>query len=203
MGMCGGGSDGSEQARKLEAERQARITEGMGAINQTFSQFNPEFYRGRQQDYIGYAMPQLYRQLANTNRQGFYGLANRGLATSGAANQFGSNLGYEANVQKQGIADQALSQSQQLQREVESQRSQLFAQLQASADPTTAAQQAISSAGIYSLPSAFAPIGNLFGQFASMYAQNQMNKAYQPQQYQPQYGMNSPMAGSAYSVSRR
>lgn len=203
MSMCGGGSDAGGEARALEEQRQLRINEGLGAINKTFEQFNPAFYEQRKQDYIGYAMPQLYRQLANTNRQGFYGLANRGLTNSGAANQFGSNLGYEANVQKQGIADQAIGQAQQLRRDVEGQRSQLVAQLQASADPTTAAQQALASAGAYSLPSTFAPLGNLFGQFASMYAQNQMNRAYQPQQYQPQYGMSSPMAGSSYSVSRR
>lgn len=201
MGMCGGGSDAGEEARQLENERQARIQTGLGSINQTFAKFDPAFYKQRQTDFTNYAMPQLYRQLAQTNRVGAYGLANRGLSTSGAANQFGSNLGYEANVQKQAIGDQAIAQSQQLQKDVEGQRSQLIAQLQASADPTSAAQQALSAAGTYSLPSAWAPIGNMFGNFAQIYAANQTAQAYNPQRYQSRYGMtNSPLGNSAYSI---
>jgi hypothetical protein len=201
MGMCGGSNDAGKEARQLEEQRQAKINTGLESINKTFEPFNEKFYGQRQQDYVNYAMPQLYQQLAHTNRQGFYGLANRGLQKSGAANAFGSNLAREANVQKQGIVDTGIAQSQQLRREIEGQRSNVMAQLQASADPTTASQQALAAAGQFSLPGAFQPIGNLFQNFAQMYANNQIAKAYQPQQYQSNYGLNnSPLSSRSYSL---
>jgi hypothetical protein len=203
MGLCGssGGNPGAE-ARALEDQRQARITQGLQSIDQTFGKFDEGFYKKRQQDYTNFAMPQLYQQLAQTNRQGFFGLANRGLHNSSAANEFGSNLAKETNVQKQGIVDTGIAQAQQLRKDVEGQRSNLTAQLQASADPTTASQQALSVAGSYSLPGAFQPIGNLFQNFAQLYANNQIAKEYgRGGQYQSSYGLNNnPLARSPYSI---
>lgn len=202
MGLCeSDGPDPGAEARALEEQRQSRIKTGMQNIDQTFGRFNNKFYDQRQQDYTNFAMPQLYQQLAQANKQGFYGLANRGLQKSSAADLFGSNLRQETNVQKQGLVDTGIMQAQQLRRDVEGQRSNVTSQLLASADPTTASQQALSAAGSYSLPSAFQPIGNLFQNFAQMYANNQYAKAYQPQQYQSSYGLNnSPLAQKSYSL---
>lgn len=199
--MCGnGGNDAARQARLLEDQRQARIAEGQSAINKTFGQFDDKFYTQRQQDYTNFALPQLYSQMQQVNRQGAYGLANRGLGVSSAANQFGSRLGAEANVQKQGIVDSGIAQAQQLRKDVEGQRSSLLAQLQASADPVSASQQALQSAGAYSLPSVFTPIGNLFGNFSQLYANSQLNKVAN-QDYRPNYGLNnSPLGSRAYSI---
>lgn len=202
MGLCSSGNDGSEQARQMEEQRAARIQTGLGNINQTFAQFTPGFYQQRQQDYINYAMPQFYRQLGNTQRGMFYGLANRGLAGSGAAQRAASDLGYEANVQKQGIADTAVQQASQLRQTIEGQRAQLVAQLQASADPVTAAQQAIGSAAAFSAPSPMAPLGNLFGNIAQIYANQQMGQAYNSG-YTPRYGGTSVFGSNrSYSINR-
>jgi hypothetical protein len=201
MGMCGGSSNNAALARMDEEARQGRIQEGLGSINKTFGQFNDKFYNQRAQDYQNYAMPQLYQQMNQANKQGFYGLADRGLQVSGAANQFGSALGRETNLQKQGIVDTGIGQAQQLRKDVEGQRSQLVSQLQASADPTTAGQQALQAASAYSLPSMFTPIGNLFGNFASIYAGNQLAKAYNPSQYSSGYGLNNSAVGNrSYSI---
>ncbi len=200
-GLYGGGTDSAAQAREMEDQRNARIKTGLGDINHTFEQFNPQFYAQREQDYTNYALPQFYNQLGNTQRQAFYGLANRGLAGSGASAQAASNLGREANVQKQGIADTAIQQSSQTRKEVEQQRAQLIAQLQASADPTSAAQQALSSASAYSLPSSFQPLGNLFGNFATQWGNNQANQAY-GQQYKSNYGLPSAVGNKSYSIGR-
>lgn len=197
---CGGGGNNAALARMDEEARQGRIQEGLGKINTTFGQFNDGFYNQRAQEYQNYAMPQLYQQMQQANKQGFYGLANRGLQVSGAANQFGSALTREANTQKQGIVDAGIGQAQQLRKDVEGQRSQLISQLQASADPTTAGQQALTAASAYSLPSAFTPIGNLFGNFASLYANNQIGKAYNPNQYTAQYGYSNPLGSKSYSL---
>ena len=200
-GMYSGGSDGSEQARQMEEQRTARINTGLGEINKTFDKFDPAFYQQRQQDYVNYAMPQFYRQLGDTQRQTFYGLANRGLAGSGASQTASSRLGYEANVQKQGIFDTGLQQANNLRKDIEGQRGQLVAQLQASADPTSAAQQAIASASAFSAPSPLTPIGNLFGNFAQQYAAQQTANAYGGN-YQPRYGLGSALGNRSYSITK-
>lgn len=201
MGMYGGGSDAAEQARAQEDARQARIQTGLADINKTFSGFDTAFYDQRKKDYVDYAMPQLYKQLGNTQRGMFYGLANRGLVGSGAAQKVASDLAYETNTQKQGIADTAVQQASQLRQNIEGQRSSLISQLQASADPTSASQQALASAAAYSAPSALAPIGNLFSNFAQLYGNQQLANTYN-QTYTPRYGTSAFGSNKSYSISK-
>jgi hypothetical protein len=201
MGMCGGNNDAGWQARQLENERVGRIAQGQIQIDKTFGRFDDKFYNQRQQDYTNFAMPQLYGQFAQANKQGKYGLASRGLSGSGAADAFGSQLGKEMDTQKQGIVDVGIGQAQQLRKDVEGQRSGLLSQLTASGDSTQAAQQALATAGTYSLPSAYAPIGNLLSTFTSLYANNQLNKAYSPQQYSTNYGLSgSTLGNKSFSI---
>lgn len=167
-------------ARLLDQERQARVNQGVTDIDKAFSGFDDKFYQGRQNDYIKFAFPQLMRQLAVTQKNATVGMANRGLLGSTASKRLAGNLGYEANIQKQNVADTAIQTSQNLRKEVEGQRGSLIAQLQASADPTTAATQALSSASQFTAPSTFAPLGNAFGQFSNLYLAGQANKEFQP-----------------------
>lgn len=200
MGFCSNGGDSGAIARQQEEERQAKIKTGIADVNQTFGAFDDKFYKQRAQDYTNFAMPQLYQQLGEANRQGTYALANRGLQVGSAANQFGSNLNREAATQKQGIVDAGLGQAQQLRQNVEGQRNQVVAQLQASADPTTAAQQALAAASSFSMPSAFQPLGQLFQGITQLYANNQTANAMNSKNYQSQYGSTSPLANRSYSL---
>lgn len=195
MGCCGGDDGGAGQARALEAERSQRIGTGMGQINQIFSGFDPEFYRKRQEAYQAFAMPQFGEQARTTQNQLLYGLADRGLLHSSAGEQAQSAFEREAARQQQAIVDAAFQQSQNLQKEVQGNKGQLISQLQASADPSSVAQQAISSAQSFSAPSVWQPIGNMFTNFANLYLANQIANAYKGSGQQSPFGGLNNFAG--------
>lgn len=178
MSCCGGGDGGADDIRELEAQRAGRIQEGMGSINQIFSGFDPAFYNRRKQDYVNFAMPQLGDEARMTQNRLIYGLADRGLLGSNVAGQQQQAFQNEVSKQQQGIVDAAFGQAQNLQRDVEGQKSSLISQLQASADPNSVSQQAIASASGFSAPSAFQPISGLFSNFANLYLANQIANAY-------------------------
>lgn len=190
-GCCGsGGSDSAEEARKLEDERQARIAQGMTNINEAFKGFNPEFYQQRANAYTNFAMPQLGEQAQQTQQQLIYGLGNRGLLGSGVAADRNAAFQRELQRQKQGIVDAGQGQANELQREIESNKSQLVNQLQISSDPNAAAQGALGSAQAFSAPSTYAPISNLFQNFANMYLASQIARSTpQTTQYSNNYGL--------------
>lgn len=201
MGCCGGGSDPSKAARQLENEKQSRITQGTADINQIFSGFNEPFYKQRQQAYVGYALPQFTRQFQDASNNLSYSLADRGLGRSGAQRKMSSDLGFQGNVQRQGIIDTGTQQANDLRKQVENQRSNLFSQLQISADPASSAQQALSSASNLTLPSTFAPLGNLFANYAKTSALNQQSQMYN--QYTSALNSNNPLGAQPYSLTHR
>lgn len=203
MGLCGGGGDPTGEARALEAQRKANVAQGMSSIDQTFGAFNPEFYAKRAQDYTNYAMPQLYNQLRQTQKNLAYGLMGQGLQGSSAMQSRLSDLRRETDLQKQGIVDTGISQAQELRKQVENQRSGLVGQLNATGDTTAAAQGALRAVNTYTAPSVFSPISNLFGNLAGVYGMQQQQQAYNPQNYQPRYGLTSPLSNSAYTNQRR
>lgn len=193
-------------ARTEEEIRQAKIASGMGEIDKAYSMFSPKFYTQRAQEYTNYAMPQLGEQTREQQKMLLYNMFNRGLQNSSAMQTGTSKLNREVDTQKQGIIDTGYQQAQNLRKQVESQRGNVIGQLQASGDPSLAAQQALSTASMYSAPSSFAPLGNLFGSLANLYANNQIGNAYN-QNYQPRYGMNpqvnsSPLGTSSYRINR-
>jgi len=203
MGCCGGGDTGAGALRAEEARRQQNINEGLTEIEGVFSGFNPAFYRGREQAYINYALPQLGRQAREAQRKAVYGLGDRGLLQSSAARTLMSNLGYETNLQKQNIADEGTRQAQELRRAVEQGRSQVVAQLEASANPLLAKQQAFASASQFNAPSIFQPLGNLFQNFSTLYLANRLNQAYAPLINAARgAGVAPPITGQSYAIRR-
>lgn len=201
MGLCGGGSDSAAEARALEEQRQARITEGMGKLNTAFEGFNPEFFKKRQDAYVNYAMPQLGSQAQQTQKQVIYGLADRGLSKSTVASNQQSAFQNELALQKQGIIDAAFGQSNDLQKQVEGQKSNLIAQLQASADPSSVSQQALGTAASFSAPSVYQPLSNLFSNFTNMYLANQSQKQASEMQ-KNNYGINLAPTGGSQSIRK-
>lgn len=190
-GLCGGGGDGGAgEARANEQARQQRIAQGMQSLDASFAGFNPDFYAKRRQDYINYAMPQLAEQSQTTQKQLNYQLANAGLRHSSVAGEQQSAFNQERARQQQAIVDAAFGQSNDLQKQVQGQKSQLVAQLQATGDPTSVANQAIGVAQNYSAPNVYQPLTGLFNNFANLYLANRIaNNAQQPST--PNYGAAS------------
>lgn len=160
-----------DQMRKAEQHREGQIRIGQKQIANRFAGFDPAFYANRALQYQQYAMPQVGEQYRQQRAYVAGNLANRGLTRSATAQRMFGSLGEEMGRQSRAVIDEGLRQSQQLQQEVENQRAQITAQLNASADPATATQQAIAAASGFTAPSVFTPIANSFANWANTYMQ--------------------------------
>lgn len=161
--------DYAAQAQAAEDKRQAAINTGTADINKAFAGFTPQFYNKRANAYIDYAMPQLADQYRQTSNQVGFGLANKGLSESSTAQKQWSDL-FRANTSaKQGIADSAIGQSNQLQQSVANSKAQLLGQLYQTADPASANASAVSTAASFQTPSVFTPLANQFSNIVNQY----------------------------------
>lgn len=187
---CGGNDNGDEQ-RQLEAERQARVEAGRQKIDEAFAGFDDAFYDQRAQEYADYAVPQLTKQYDRTRKNLTYSLARAGLLNSGTEAAKGGALDEELGQKYREVVDAGQGQANQLRRDIEGQRSNLTAQLQASADPGSAANLAVRTAQAYEKPTSFEPIGNFFETWTRNYLANETARLYNPNQ-QPMFGWGTP-----------
>ena len=167
MGLFGNSGDGGAAA--LEAQRQANITKGMGEIDTQFSGFTPEFYKQASTDYTNAQTPQMMSDYRNTKNNLTYSLARAGILNSGAAVQRNNSLEGQLSSNESTIANNAQGQSNTLQANVNTQKGQLVNQLQASADPSSIAEQATAATSQLRAPSAIQPLGNLFSDWSNQY----------------------------------
>lgn len=189
--MCGGGG-ASDDIRSQQERNAELVSGGIHNVDKVFSGFNPEFYKQRQQAYVNYALPTLAGQYQDTSKRLAFAMANRGLLHSSATGQLGSSLNREMQVQKQNIADQGTSLANQLRQQVGQQKSTIIGQLQASANPGLATQQALESASQLSTPSTFQPVGNLLQGWSNTYLASSLANAYGGQQStQPNFRSSS------------
>lgn len=156
--------------------------------------FNDAFYNQRATQFQDFALPQLARQYKQQQDQLMFGQANHGTTLGNTAQRQNAGLAGENAIQKQGIADQGLTLANQTRTDVENQRQQLVAQLNASADPFGTSQLAIGSATRLNAPQSFAPLGNMFSNWANIYGNNQINQQYGQGQY-GMYGQQNRLGG--------
>lgn len=140
--------------------------------------FGQDFYNKRQQDYINYANPQLTQQFQQTNKNLDYSLTNAGLTNSQASNAGKSSLQTALAQQQQGVANQGLGQAQALQQQVGQEKNTLTNQLIASGNIGSGSTNALQAASQFGAPSPFAPVGNFFNTWTSLYGANQMANSY-------------------------
>jgi hypothetical protein len=176
---CGKNNAGAEQ-RALETERAARVDQSRAAIDKNFEGFDDEFYNSRAKDYEQFAVPQVASQYDNTKRNLTYSLARSGLLGSGVEAQKTAALDKENAQQLRNVSDTAQSQANELRQTVEGQRSNLYAQAEASADPGAATNLALRTAQAYERPTSFAPIGNFFKNYTEAYLANNEARQYNP-----------------------
>lgn len=161
--MCGGGSDkAAKQARAAEEARQARITAGMGNIDNAFSQFNDEFYSGRSKAYADYQTPQLQKQFEQAQKELTLALARSGNSQSSLANQKFADLKTLFDTGKQDITSRASDFANSERSAVEQARAELVNQLNASGNDQLAAQSAQTKASLLGQGQAFDTLGQIF-----------------------------------------
>lgn len=164
--MCLGGSntgdDGSAELRQREAEREARIAQGMGSIDQTFSQFDDGFFNRRAQAYDDYALPQVEDQHSSALGTLTAALARSGMLQSSVAADKSARLAKDYSLQRQGVVDQGLAVANDARHDVENSRAALVSDLYATADPAAAAASAAARAKIATSQPSFSPLGLLF-----------------------------------------
>lgn len=161
--MGGGGGGGNDDAEKAEAERQARIRAGTTKVNDIFAQYNDPFYAQRATDYEAWAMPQVEQQYKKAQEQLLYALARQyGSTNTSEAAARQAQLAKDYGLAKTAQTEQGLALSNQARGNVENARSEILAQLNATADPASAASSAVRQNEILSRTDPYTPLGELF-----------------------------------------
>jgi hypothetical protein len=156
------GDGGAGQARADEAARQARIKQGTDSINSNFNQFNDDFFNGRRTAYTNFAMPQVGDQYGQSARNLSFSLARNGLSNSSEAARQSGILERDNAAAQQQVASGAIGEDQKARQAVEQNRSDLLAQLNATSDPTMAANASMRQAAQIGMQPGYSPLGNLF-----------------------------------------
>ncbi|HEY1139943.1 MAG TPA: hypothetical protein VGE88_07020 [Lysobacter sp.] len=168
--MClggGGGDDGSAEARKREQQREARIRQGMSAIDQNFKAFDDNFFNQRRDAYVAYATPQLNEQYDDAVTRLTAALSRSGALQSSEAAKRQGRLARDFQTQRQGLIDKGTELATQGRTDLENARSALVTDLYATADPAAAAAGAQARAKIASQTPGYTPLGQLFQDITS------------------------------------
>lgn len=167
MGKKGGGGE-AKQARKDEQARQERVRGGTTRVNSIFDgQFTPDYFTKQQQNYLDYASPQLEDQRDKASKELTFSLARSGLTDSSVRADKEAELQKQYDLNKQQVADEALSYKGKAQSSVEDARANLISTLNATGDAEGAANSAVSRASALSEPAAYSPLADLFSNFTS------------------------------------
>ena len=180
--MCFSSSDGgaADRARAEEEARQGRIKAGTAAINEKFGEFDDSFYGKRKQDFINSATPDAQRQYKDAKGNILYGLARSGnLASSEQARQLGV-VDRERDAGTMRIADKGAEYANQARSQVESNRTDLINQVNATGDSTLAANQAMNRSATLRPSPAFEGIGSLFENSGSIVKAGRQAEYYNP-----------------------
>jgi hypothetical protein len=166
----------ADLARQREEERQARITEGRGKIDEAFAQFDDPWYGTVEKNYLDYYNPEIDRQYADARRRMTLQLASRGNLSSGSGARSLGDLLRAFPESKATIANRAIDARNEARTNVENTRNELYNQNSQAADPAAIAVQAASRAGGIQPTQAYSPLGDLFGgllqSMATTYASN-------------------------------
>ncbi len=163
MCMGGGGGDGGAAERaKQEQERQARIRAGNTAINDTFGQFDDDFYRGRREAYTSYAQPQINQQYEDAFEELRKTLAASNLTQSSIAARRRGRLEQELGKMTTKMNLTGEDYANKAKADIESARTGLQSQNMNMADPALASANALNRAQQLNEVPVFDPLINLF-----------------------------------------
>jgi len=155
----------AQEAKQKEADRQARLNVGKGAIDKLFGtdNFGDEFYNKYNKASLDYTLPQLDTQYGKAKRDMTYDLARAGTLRSTAAGEAQGYLENENAVNNAALRAKADTDTASLRQSIASQQQQAYNQLYATEDPAVAANvatHAVANAQIQQ-PN-ISPLGDLF-----------------------------------------
>lgn len=157
----------AELARQREEERQARIDEGRGEIDEAFKPFDDTYFSGVEKTYSDYYTPQIDDQYADARKKLVLALSRTGNLNAGAGAQQLGSLKQKYDTQSTAYANQARDQANEYRGKIENEKSDLYAQNRSAADPAAIAVDAASRAGTLSTAPSASPIGALFSDVLS------------------------------------
>ena len=178
MSVFGGTSDGG--AAQQEAARQARVRQGMGQIDQNFSQFDDNFYNQAATDYTKAQTPKVMQDYQDTKNNLTYALTRGGNLNSSTATQRNTSLSNTLSENESQIASGAQGAANELRGKVATQKSNLVQNLQSSSDPAAIAVASNAATSQLRAPSPVQPLGNMFADWSNMYLANQYSKSAPP-----------------------
>lgn len=173
MGKGGKNAAGEEaaRARAEEAARQARIRKGTKSINETFGQFDDNFYGDIRDAFTDFARPQLDDQFRKASEQGTYALARSGTLDSSMRGEQTADMQKQFDISLQDLTDKARGYETEARNNVERARGDLISMLQVTGDATGAANSALTRASALATPPAYSPLGQLFQDSTAMLSQ--------------------------------
>lgn len=190
------------QARADEVARQDRIRAGTSSINDTFGQFDDEYFGGLRQSFVDYARPQLDDQMSDARKQLTFALARSGNLDSSTRGEQSADLQERYDLNLQDIADQGREYETTARNNVEQARGDLVAQLQLTGDNTGAANAALSRARALSTPPTYSPLGQLFQDSTAMLSQQAAFERAYAAGYGPKPRFNTGLFGTSNSAVR-
>lgn len=160
----------AERARIAEEKRQARIRDGQNRIDKRLSEFDDKYFQGVEADYNDHYRPQVFRQYKTAADQIAYSMADAGNLQSSAAADLTGQLQTEFGQRMADIANQAVDAARQKRAALADTKADLYAQLNASADPEAALQMAAARRDILAQPTQYSMLGDLFGSLTNRVA---------------------------------
>lgn len=184
----------AEIARQQEEARQAKVTEGQKSIDDTFGQFNDDYYGNINKGYSDYYNPQLDQKYKDAVEKLTYQLGRQGILQSTAADKRFGEAKEQYDLTRTDVANRALSAEQEVKSNVENQKNSLISLNTSAADPSLISSRAsASAAGLNSAP-VYSPIGDIF---AGLINQGANQVALQQAGYQ---GFGLPLPKPQYNI---
>lgn len=148
----------------LDALKGGKVYSG---VSRSAGAFSPDFFQKQRQTFLDYANPQLEDQYGKAQKELTFALDRSGNLDSSMRGQKLGDLQQLYDLNKQKIADEALSHETTTRTAVEDARANLVATLNATGDAQGAANSALTRAAALSAPAAYSPLSQLFGDFTA------------------------------------
>ena len=193
--MCFGssGDGGAAEARKREEERQARVNEGAAEIEKVFSQFDDSFFDKRRQAQMDYERPQIDDQYKDALGELAFALSRSGLRNSSVGATRRAKGAKDYNFQLQESAARGERSAADARSAINKAEQELLTNNMAIADPTAAANAAISAAEANTALPKYEPLMDLFADLTEGLAtqadlERRGKSRYQSGLFSPSYG---------------